>query len=297
MSIEKNTKNTLQHEESGFTTNINATLQNINDDAALGVYCYLSSMPAGWNICKIQLQKHFNRGKAHMNRVFAYLKKINAIEVRMVRDDRGQVKGWETILKRKITPLIQNTENRYSGKKIPVDNSLNIHSSRIPVSQILDKPESGLSDTINKTLLKKEEVTKKTRTKQEPVFLCSQDVQNHLVNLLLSKDVTLSLDEISQIMFYVDGSLHYPTVSKLINIALKMMREKKWNIPQGWKGVTSQAIAKKEAEYLRNKAIQQDDDGKMFRSLCNEAITRGVISPVATSALSGMLNTLRGGNA
>lgn len=303
MSIEKNNKNTLKHEESGFTIVINHTIQSIRNDTAAAIYGYLATMPADWTICKQQLQNHYNIGRDKVNKAFKYLKDIGAIEIIMNRDTEGQATGWTTTLKRKLPSDIQNTENQYSGKKQPVDNL----PSRILKNQNLDKPESGKTAPTKQRCLKNKDIKE---TNKPTVFSCSKDVQNHLEYLLRSKNLTLSQELISQIVFYVGERTDYDTVCKLINTSLKLIREKKWNIPSGWNGITSKSIKDEEAEYEHQKQIQIIEDGKMARAIAREVQERAIaipvaevrtppapkatISPVASSHLKNIMNNLRG---
>jgi hypothetical protein len=141
--IEKHTKNTLQHEESGFTTLINEVINSIKHTGGLGVYCYLASKPAGWNICKKNLQNQFKCGRDHIETCFKYLRKIGAIEVTMIRDEKGRVLEWQTILKRKFNkPILENIQN--------TENPLPGESSTIRVFHDLDISQSGDPAPINK---------------------------------------------------------------------------------------------------------------------------------------------------
>lgn len=156
MTIEKNNKNTLQHEESGFTTLLNSTMNNIKNTAALGVYCYLAGKPSGWIICKKELQNHFSCGREHIDTCMKFLKNIGAIEITLNRDNQGKCIGWTTVLKRKLSPIIQNTGFPYSGDDPHPDTPL----SRIRVSRNTVKPESGFPAPIKERYIQKKEHNK-----------------------------------------------------------------------------------------------------------------------------------------
>lgn len=142
MSIEKNTPNYLKQEELSYTILINETINLIKDGFALGIYTYLSSKPAGWNICKKELMNHFGVGRDFINARFKYLQSLNLLETVSIRDETGKIKYWETFLKRRAKP--QDTENPYSGLATILKN------------QILAEPDSGESAPINKINNKKE---------------------------------------------------------------------------------------------------------------------------------------------
>jgi hypothetical protein len=229
MSIEKNNKNSLLHEDGGFTTTLNSTIQNIKHTGALGLYCYLASLPTNWEICKEHLQKHFGCGKAHINTCFKYLKEIGAIEVIMNRNGKGQSIGWSTILKRRINVQyvhsIQNTRNQHSGDL-----------SRIPKTENLGNPESGKSAIIKETTEKKERVKEKTN-KEAPVvsvFSDSVSVRSHIALILKNRNKLLTEDLIDEILHYIGDRRDFDEVVKLINISLKLIKEKRWNTPKGY---------------------------------------------------------------
>lgn len=152
MSIEKHSKNTLRHEDIPYTLMANPVINSIKNTSALGVYCYLATKAAGWEICKKHLQNHFNCGREHINTCFKYLKSVGALEIIMIRDSKGRATGWDTILKRSTKAeheIIQNTGNPVSGK-----------SSRIRVFQNVGKPESGKSAPIKERNIEKKDYKK-----------------------------------------------------------------------------------------------------------------------------------------
>lgn len=166
MAIEKNTKNTLLHEESPFTTLMNDVLNGIRHTGALGLYCYLASKPPTWNICKKELQNQFQCGKDHIETCFRYLRKIGAITVTMLRNEKGQAIAWETTLRRKFRPdlsaeiqntgnqvsgaNIQNTGNPYCGNPAPINN---IYYKNNNNNIISDSNESPSNDNFNNQAL------------------------------------------------------------------------------------------------------------------------------------------------
>jgi hypothetical protein len=87
MSIEKFivTKESLP-----FTTLSNYVLQNLQDPRALGVWCYLSSLPPDWIIYKKQIQEHFKLGREQLDKVLRYLKNVKLLTIDRVRNEKGQ---------------------------------------------------------------------------------------------------------------------------------------------------------------------------------------------------------------
>ncbi len=257
MSIQKNAKNTLSHENGGFTTLINHSIQNIKHTGALGVYCYLASMPSGWNICKKQLQNHFECGKLHINTCFKYLKEIGAIEICCIRNDKGQIEEWSTELKIRIpnSCINKNTKNQNSGDL-----------TTIPVSEILVNRESGKSTPINKDILKTKIINKQNKGTCS-VFSDEKAVKDHVVQVVKKRNVSVGPEIIEQIVFYIGALRIFNEVNKKINIALKKVRENKWNIPSGYNGITYKSIKEKEELYLKQKKEMYQEEKKIFKKI------------------------------
>lgn len=124
MSIIKNTPNYLKHSQSSFTTILNKTIEAITDPAALGIYIYLASKPDDWEISVTNLKNRFNRGGDFIRARMAELKKIGILKSASIKNEKGQVTRWETILYNEIQPVEtkttisknQNTENPPSGE-------------------------------------------------------------------------------------------------------------------------------------------------------------------------------------
>lgn len=230
MSIEKNTKASLSHETGGYTTVLNSTIQNIKNLQASGLYSYLATLPENWVICKLQLAQQFGCGRDKINSCFNYLKKLGLIEVTMLRNELGQCIGWDYRLRCKIPEHIvnatQNTEKPYSSK-----------SSRILKNQNVGKPESGKSAPTNKEQEKnKDSLKKQNKGPVSSVFGNSSFVRGHIDSMLRNKGLSLTEDLINQIMYYIGMELDFDIVVKKINIALKMIRENRWQTPYGWNG-------------------------------------------------------------
>jgi hypothetical protein len=137
VSIEKEIPNRLRHEKvEPFTIILNETLNAITDPGALGIYCFLASKPADWDIQNQHLMNHFKKGREYIENRLKHLREIGALVTVPVRDDNGRFIARETHLKRKILPTIR-------------------------VSQSVGKPESGESATTKERSLQKKEDTKK----------------------------------------------------------------------------------------------------------------------------------------
>jgi len=134
MTIEKNTPSILVKEQIYYTTIQNNVLQNIHNGFALGVYCYLSSQFEGWEVCINQLKSHFGCGRDKIRSALNHLKEKGLYERNPVKNDKGIILQWESILR----STIHITENPSCGT-----------SSTLLKIQRLDNPATGKSDTIN----------------------------------------------------------------------------------------------------------------------------------------------------
>ena len=112
MSIIKNTPNFLKHAGLSFTTLINSTIDLIKDPGTLGVYVYLASKPNDWKISERNLQNRFERGRDYIRARMSELKLLGLLKSTAIRDDKGIIIRWETILYNEP----QITENPYSGE-------------------------------------------------------------------------------------------------------------------------------------------------------------------------------------
>lgn len=148
MSVEKNTPNFLKHSGLSFTTIINETMNLIPDAGALGIYCYLASKPADWNICNTHLANRFGRGKEYVEIRINILKKLRLIRTIAIRDELGRIAHWETT-------LMKTSESNSTQ----VFNDVQCSNSRRGVFHPLGKPDSGKTATTNKrSLLIKENI-------------------------------------------------------------------------------------------------------------------------------------------
>lgn len=128
MSIVKNTPHYLKHSGSFFTTILNKTIEAITDPAALGIYLYLASKPDDWQISETNLKNRFNRGGDFIRVRLAELKRLGLLKSVAIKNAKGQVTRWETVLYNEIQPVEtkttdrknHNTENPPSGENTHV---------------------------------------------------------------------------------------------------------------------------------------------------------------------------------
>lgn len=129
MSIIKNTPHYLKHSGSFFTTILNKTIEAIEDPAALGIYLYLASKPDNWEISETNLKNRFKRGGDFIRARMAELKRIGLLKSVAIKNAKGQVIRWETVLYNEMQPVEpkstkgknHNTENPPSGDNTHVE--------------------------------------------------------------------------------------------------------------------------------------------------------------------------------
>lgn len=80
----------INKKNGNFTVLSNNVLQNLHDYEALGLYCYLSSLPHEWEFYKEQLRKHGDCGKEKINKLLKILEVHELIKITQNRLENGQ---------------------------------------------------------------------------------------------------------------------------------------------------------------------------------------------------------------
>jgi hypothetical protein len=130
MSIVKNTPHILKHCRSGWTNLQNKTIDAVKDPATLGIYVYLASKPEDWTISETNLQRRFGKGRDFIRARLSELKHIGLLKTHAIKDEKGRVTRWETVLYNEIQNTafqeggsnVQITENPHSGKTSDLEN-------------------------------------------------------------------------------------------------------------------------------------------------------------------------------
>src|SRR6185436_4694567 len=138
--------------EGNFTTFPNKLLQNFHNMEALGLYCFLHSLPSGWEFHKNHLRKHTNLGINKLNNLLKKLEEHALINIVQIRDEKGRFAHFDLQVndgtafiykecEEKCAPLNENrdTENRATEnstykrksvkKKEDINNTSNINSA------------------------------------------------------------------------------------------------------------------------------------------------------------------------
>ena len=157
-------------------------------------------------------------------------------------------------------------------------------------------PTAPGADIYNKEQESFQEVSQEKQNKEPvkpsvSVFSCKEDVKNHVENTVATRGDFIEEEIADQITWYASKSMgNNSEIKKKVNIALKKVREGKWNIPQGYQGITSQSIREKEEQESREKAEQYQQEAKAFKE-----ISKAILSPCASSALAELKKKLASG--
>lgn len=299
--IEKYDFDAFEKEQKPFTMIRTHVIQKVTIKHAQEflLWVYLESLPETWKPNKSHLTNHFNISDRTYERYMSWLNSVGLIEYRQTRSNGGTFgKGRLLVLngskfneeaalggtvnldgtamnKRKkaklstgnpaTDPTNLSAPNESSGTPdTPIDPSVS------PSRQIT---EARLNDVHIKTTNTNRKAKRKTNTKSVSVFSDQETIKNHIKLTIASREILVEEDIIDQIVFYIGVCLVYDEVIKKINIALKLVRDGKWNIPNGYQGITSQSIREKEEEYERNKRAQYEQDAQAFRQVTDTVAT------------------------
>lgn len=254
MSIIKNTPHYLKHSKKTFTTIQNETIELITDPSTLGIYVYLSAKPDNWEISVTNLMNRFQKCRDFIRARMSNLRELGLLESVAIKNDKGQIIHWEKVLYSEPQPHLIDKYN---------------HESTLLENQAPGKPGDWKTRRMEKPpTTNKRCLTNKRDLKNKQaviVFSCSQDVKNHINLVLTNRKETIEETLIDEIVFYVGDFKDYDEVIKKINIALKKVREGKWNIPHGYKGLTTKSIRKEEEIEQERKIFEAIQDANAYK--------------------------------
>lgn len=152
MTIVKNTPHILKHCRSGWTNLQNKTIDAIKDPATLGIYVYLASKPEDWTISETNLKNRFDKGRDFIRARLSELKQIGLMKTHPIKDDRGRIIRWETILYSEVQDVpfqvpnhdLHITENPESGKSRHLVNPPTTKERSIKIKDINNHTHSGI---------------------------------------------------------------------------------------------------------------------------------------------------------
>lgn len=73
-------------------------LKKIKKTSALGVYCFIASMPQEWVISKKEIRDHFDCSSEHIDTCMKYLRELGFISNQRMRDEQKKIRGWRIVL-------------------------------------------------------------------------------------------------------------------------------------------------------------------------------------------------------
>jgi hypothetical protein len=130
MSVEKLI---ISKDASSFTTIPNKVLQGLQNMEALGLWCYLASLPPSWEFYKEVIREHCNLGRDKLDQLLKLLESHNLLSISVARDEKGKFSHLSVHIKNGEEFI--SIENKKIKKKRPftdlplTDNQLLVNSS------------------------------------------------------------------------------------------------------------------------------------------------------------------------
>jgi hypothetical protein len=141
MSVEK-FSGSFSKEESGVTVIPTKTIQQINDFATLGLYCYLLSKPETWRIHYKEIMNHFTCSKKIAYKLLNNLIDLGFLKRQTIRE-KGRFKEYNyTLYLHSYSTISPKTGNGFGGNIYNIEeNKLNniSEASASPVTPKLQK--------------------------------------------------------------------------------------------------------------------------------------------------------------
>jgi hypothetical protein len=261
------------------------------------LWCFLESLPPTWKPNKSHLTQHFKISDRTYERYMAFLNGVGLIEYRQNRGQggsfgkgtlivldgakfnmdaitNGTVKIGGTVMNKKKAKVIHISDANRTAKigdtaKHSTTRSSTDESKNSPNRQIT---EVRLDDAHINTTKRSTKEKKKTNKESVSVFSDTDSIKTHITLVLAKRKAFVEDEVIEQIVFYIGKDRDYEVVVKKINIALKKVRDGKWNIPQGYKGITSQSIREKEEKERIEKQNQYKKEAQVFQEIAGSVV-------------------------
>lgn len=283
--IEKYDIGSFEKEQKPYAMILNEVIQNTpyNKNNEVFMWIYLESLPSTWKPCKQHIMKRFKISSSTYERRMAWLNASGLIEYRQDRETSGVFgKGRLVVLNgSRFNPdAVSNRIVKFDGAVVSRIKKAQV----VQLHRIVNSPESGQTDPtavdahINTITTTKKDIRKKTNNKGTTVsvFLDTQSVKNHIEMVIANRQDPVDDEIINQGVFYaftknIDKS--FDSVTKLINVFLKKVREGKWLMPQGYNDVTTQSIRRDEEELERKKQDQHMQEAKVFRQISGHVMS------------------------
>ncbi len=294
--IEKYDFDDFQKEQKPFVMILSNVIQTLPPDRAheFTLWVYLESLPQTWKPNKQHLMDHFQISSKTYERRMEWLNRVKLIEYRQGRSESGlfskgqlivlngtrfnvdaasygTVKIDGTVVNKKKPKVIHREGDHGIAKFDYSVESQIAHTTKglsrsSPNRQFTEVPSNDAHINTTKILNKE----KKKTNNPVSVFSDIYSVKTHIQRIIGNRKVYVEDDVIDQGIYYAfetNEDKSFDSVNKRINIFLKMVREGKWLIPQGFKGITSQSIRETEEAQEKKKREQYQEDAQAFRNV------------------------------
>lgn len=184
----------IKKKPSNFTQISNIILQKLTNYEALGLYCYIASLPHDWEFHKNHLAAHADIGRDKLTKLLHILELHGLIKIEQIRGNDGRFSYFDMHVYDEeefkiISEKHRNTENQYTGNR----------STENQFSPLTEKPSTVNRLPENRTYkedIKKYDNNKKEREREKPSLkLLSSRFKPSEKQKALSKEYNLDLKQ------------------------------------------------------------------------------------------------------
>lgn len=176
----------------------------------------------------------------------------------------------------KLYQILINLENE-PGKSQNVtmeSNNMSLSESDKMSQPITEITTENTSEKYNKGFVQNKSKPKNGLVQTTTQRYCSVSVfsdvcsiKSFIEKVVANRKAYVEDDIINQCIFYIGKERNFDAVNHKINIWHKKVREGKWNIPNGYQGITYQSIKDQEQQYDSQKQQQHQKDAQTFRDI------------------------------
>lgn len=261
------------------------------------LWCFLESLPSTWAPNKQHIMEYFGISERSYERYMGWLNAVGLIEYRQARKKDGSFGKWELIVLNgtKFNPdAVSNRSAKIGGAVI----------HRLKTPKVIHNPDSTVPPNLAETaesstgrastesqknspfrqkstersngghINTTQRSTKEKKKTNNPVSVFSdeQTVKDHIERVVANRKGQEPLDDdiIDQGIFYAytkNEDKSFDSVNKLINVFLKLVKENKWLIPQGFNGISSQSIRDQEMREQENKRLKWQEEAHAAKNI------------------------------
>jgi len=294
--IEKYDFETFEKEKKPYVMICTDVIQRIEMkySQAFLLWVFLESHSPTWVPNRYHLMQHFQISERTYERHMHWLNTVGLIEYRQNRESggsfgkghlvvlngtkfnpdavsHGTVKIGGTVVNKKKAKVIHISDTHRDAKN---GDSVKPSTSRASTEELKISPNRQITEVrsnavhINKTKISTKEINKTNNSVS--VFSDSFSVKTHIEKVIGNRNVEVDEEIIEQGIYYAyekNDDKSFASINKRINIFLKKVDERKWLIPHGFHGITSQSIRDTELGYQSKKEKQQAIDASLFQGI------------------------------